>query len=89
MTPASGDQGADIIARRTGVSLVVQCKLYSGLIGNAAVQEAIAARAFYGATYAAVVSNQLYTPAARELAKRADVALLSPVELTLATVRFT
>jgi len=53
------------------------------------VQEAIAARAFYGATHAAVVSNQPYTASARELANRADVILMAPVELTLATIIFT
>ena len=89
LTPHSGDQGADIVARRASVSLVVQCKLYSSPIGNAAVQEAIAARVFYGATYAAVVSNQPYTASARELALRADVVLMAPTELSLANVRFT
>jgi len=89
LTPHTGDQGADIIARRGEISLVVQCKLYNSPVGNSAVQEAIAARAFYGATHAAVVSNQPYTASARELANRAGVILMAPVELTLATISFT
>ena len=42
-TPASGDQGADIVAVRDGLRLVVQCKRLSKPVGNAAVQEAAAA----------------------------------------------
>lgn len=67
-TPATGDQGADIIAERADIVLVAQCKLYSSPIGNKAVQEVIAARTFYAASVAIVVSNAPYTPAARQLA---------------------
>lgn len=76
VTKASGDQGIDVIARREGKRLVVQCKLYSRPIGNAAVQEVIAGRAFEAADFAAVVSNQSYTPAARQLAAASQVVLI-------------
>ncbi len=46
LTAATGDQGADIIATRNETSLVVQCKLYSSLVGNDAVQQVIGARSF-------------------------------------------
>jgi hypothetical protein len=46
LTKGSGDQGADIVCEATGRRLVVQCKLYSGSVGNSAVQEVIAAREF-------------------------------------------
>jgi len=54
ITKASGDQGADIVAQRSGQKVVVQCKFYTGSVGNRAVQEVSAARHFYGAGYAAV-----------------------------------
>ncbi len=75
-TPASGDQGADIVATRGRIRLVVQCKRYGKPVGNAAVQEAAAARRYWEADAAAVVSNAGFTPAARKLAAATGVALL-------------
>jgi restriction system protein len=76
LTPASGDQGADIIAEKQGMSIVLQCKLYARPVGNKAVQEVAAARTFYDAGFAAVVSNADYTEAARRLARRNEILLL-------------
>lgn len=75
-TPASGDQGADIVAERDGSRLVVQCKRYGKPVGNAAVQEAAAAGRYWSADRAAVVSNAGFTPAARKLAAATEVLLL-------------
>ncbi|MGH7050198.1 MAG: restriction endonuclease [Acetobacteraceae bacterium] len=80
-TKGSGDQGADVIARKANHLLVVQCKKYQKPVGNKAVQEVIAARAYQRATAAAVVSNQTYTRAARELAEKAGVLLLHFTDL--------
>ncbi len=38
-TKASGDQGADVLAEKTGTRVVIQCKLYNSPVGNKAVQE--------------------------------------------------
>ncbi|CAI3924946.1 Endonuclease [Commensalibacter communis] len=76
VTTASGDQGADVIAVKRGVTLIIQCKLYSKPVGNKAVQEVNAAKTFYHAHYAAVVSNAAYTTSARQLAASTKVALL-------------
>ena len=81
LTARCTDQGVDVLSRKGRVSVVIQCKLYSRPVGNAAVQEAIAGQAFMGATYAAVVSNQTYTRAARALAERTRVLLLSAEDL--------
>lgn len=75
-TPASGDQGADIVAVRDGLRLVVQCKRLSKPVGNAAVQEAAAALRYWAGDRAAVVSNAGFTPAARRLAGATGVLLL-------------
>ena len=80
-TPKTGDQGADIVAERRGVSLVVQCKLYSSHVGNGAEQEALAARAFHRTNLAVVVSNAAFTKSARQLAGMSDVALLHHSQL--------
>ncbi|WP_298952281.1 restriction endonuclease [uncultured Methylobacterium sp.] len=75
-TRASGDQGADVIAERDGTRLVVQCKRYARPVGNGAVQEVVAARSYWSADLAAVVSNAGFTPSARKLAAATDVRLL-------------
>lgn len=75
-TAGSGDQGADVVADRDGIRLVLQCKLYSNAVPNSAVQEAAAARLHYAAQYAAVVSNARYTPSAQQLAQTTAVTLL-------------
>ena len=77
-TGGSGDQGADLIARRDGVSVVVQCKLQVKAVGNSAVQEVGAARQFYNTQLACVVSFAAYTASARQLAKKLNVHLLHP-----------
>lgn len=82
VTPASGDQGADVIARRGPEVVVIQCKFYAGAVGNKAVQEVAAARVHYGATQAAVVSKSGFTASARQLASTNDVALLHHDELS-------
>lgn len=80
-TVVSGDQGADVIAHQAGKTLVVQCKLYGGSVGNDAVQQVLAARTFQSAHMAAVVSNQPYTRSAKQLASVGRVYLLHHDEL--------
>ena len=82
LTKASGDQGADIIAEKSGRKLVVQCKLYSQPVGNKAVQEVSAAKHFVSADLAAVASNMGFTKAAKELATANGVLLLHHNELS-------
>jgi len=80
-TIGSGDQGADIVARKAGHTLVIQCKKYSKPVGNKAVQEVIAAREFTQADSAAVVSNSSYTKSAKALAHASQVHLWHHVDL--------
>ena len=80
-TSGSGDQGADIIARKDGRSVVIQCKKYSKPVGNKAVQEVIAAREFTQTDSAAVVSNSTYTKSAKALAHASQVHLWHHVDL--------
>lgn len=76
VTKRSGDQGIDVAAQKGKILVVLQCKLYSTAIGNAAVQEAIAGREFMKADFAAVVTNAGYTKSARQLAANTGVFLL-------------
>lgn len=81
VTKASGDQGCDVLAVKGRARVAIQCKYYSKPIGNKAVQEINAAKSYYDANYAAVVSNQSYTPAAKLLATKLQVALLHHSQL--------
>ena len=75
-TPATGDQGADLIADAGRRRIVIQCKFYNRPVGNKAVQEAAAALAFHAGDRAVVVSNAGFTRAARHLAAANAVLLL-------------
>ena len=73
---ASGDFGADLIMRGFLLrKVVVQCKRYSGKVGVHAVQEAFAAKQYYRASKAIVVTNSTFTKTAKDLAKRCHVKL--------------
>jgi restriction system protein len=80
-TGRSGDQGADLVAEKNGVSVAVQCKLYAQPVGNKAVQEALAAQRYYATDHAAVVSNAAFTRSAVQLARSAGVLLLHVSDL--------
>lgn len=75
-TKKTADQGADLFVSRFGKNIVIQAKNYTGSVGNAAVQQAISAKAFYGCDEAMVVTNSYYTKSAKELASTAGVRLI-------------
>jgi restriction system protein len=87
VTPATGDQGVDILAEYRGIRAVFQCKLYASTVGNSAVQEIVAGRQFQRAQVAGVISNSSFTPSARQLAAAADVHLLHFTELETLSVQ--
>ena len=81
VTQQSRDQGVDIIATKSGLRIVLQCKLYSNPVGNKAVQEAAAGRAHEQAEVGIVVTNSSYTAPAEALAHTNKVLLLHYSEL--------
>ena len=81
ITRASGDQGVDLLAKKEGFIVAVQCKNTTQPVGNAAVQEVYAGRAFYEATAAVVVSRAGFTSSAVQLANRLSVALVDSANL--------
>lgn len=83
---AAGDQGADLIVRLAHGQVVIQAKNVRNNVGNKAVQEVHAARGFYRAAAAFVVTTAHFTKGARELAERLGVDLVEGSELaTLAS----
>ena len=81
VTQASGDYGIDVLAQNNGVSYAIQCKRYNSPVGNHAVQEAYAGAAYYGSSVPVVLTNQDFTPAAREMAASLGVKLWGRSEL--------
>jgi restriction system protein len=74
-TKRTRDQGADLIVNVNGERVVVQAKRSRNPISNSAVQEVVAAKAFYNATDAWVVTNSYFTQPAKELARANEVEL--------------
>lgn len=77
----SGDQGVDITAKKNGISYAIQCKCYSGNLGNTPVQEVNAGRQFYGCHVGVVLTNRYFTAGAKELAEKTGVLLWDRDEL--------
>lgn len=80
-TKSTGDQGADVLASKNGVSFAIQCKKHSKPVGNKAVQEANAGRDFYKQDYGVVVSNAGFTKSARQAAHACGIILLNDNQL--------
>jgi ssDNA-binding Zn-finger/Zn-ribbon topoisomerase 1 len=82
-TPASGDQGLDLILKLDGKHIGVQAKRYSKnrSVGNSAVQEVIAGKQFYGCDEGWVITNCKFTIAAKTLAKKAGIRLIDREQL--------
>ena len=76
-TSGSGDQGIDVIATKDGKTVGLQCKLLKSSVGNKAVQEAHAGKAFHQMDVVGVITNASYTKSAKALAADTGVKLLS------------
>jgi hypothetical protein len=82
-TQLSNDQGADLIIEKNGERIVVQAKHYSTPVGNKAVQEVVASKAFYdNATHAIVITNSTFTPSAIKLAEANAVKLVTGEDIS-------
>ncbi len=77
MTPITGDQGVDLIARRGQTSVAIQCKNYTGAIGNSAVQQIFAGQKHALANFACVIGTGGFTKSAFEIASITKVALIN------------
>lgn len=67
-TACTGDYGVDLIAKKDGARIAVQCKRLAKAVGVAAVQQVVSGAAHHGCNRTVVVTNQTFTKAARQLA---------------------
>lgn len=75
VTKKSSDYGADVLAEKSGIRYVFQCKYYTSVVGIASVQQVYAAKDFYNTHVAVVVTNSIFTKAAKTLANELKVIL--------------
>lgn len=80
-TPASGDQGADLLAKKDGRTIIIQAKRHEAPVGNKPVQEVASAVRFYSGDEGWVITNSTFTKSARELAQRTGVKLIEGFDL--------
>ena len=78
LTPRSGDYGADLVGTdAAGRAWVLQAKDWQAPVGVHAVQEVFAAKGYYHAHGAMVVSTHGFTLSAHTLAQRLGVQLVT------------
>jgi hypothetical protein len=75
LTPATGDQGVDVLVENNSERVAIQCKNLARSANNKPVQEVHAGAKYYGASRAWVVAPAGYTSGAFQLADRVDVEL--------------
>lgn len=80
-TKASGDEGVDIIAYKSGKKIAIQCKRYTGKISNSAIQQVYSGKTFYDCQEAYVITNSQFTENAVTLAKKLKVKLIDRNQL--------
>lgn len=81
LTKATGDFGVDLIAVKNSHRYAIQVKRYSANVGVSAVQQVVAGAKLYQANNHAVVTNSLFTNAAKVLAREHSVELVDRNEL--------
>ncbi len=76
-TKTTGDFGVDLVATRDGTRTAVQCKRkQGGAVGAAAVQQVVAGAPMHDCSATMVVTNNLFTRAAQQLAVAHDCELV-------------
>lgn len=81
VTPASGDYGVDITARKGRYRYAIQCKSYSRPVGVSAVQEVYSGIRHYSCDKGMVITNSTFTSAAKTLARENGVILIENIKL--------
>lgn len=76
-TKISGDYGVDLIGYLQGKKHAIQIKRYSLPVNLKSVQEVYAGMTFYGAKACVVVTNNVFTKAAQELAQKCNCKLIN------------
>lgn len=80
-TPASGDNGVDLLITKNKITTAVQCKRYRNSVGVSAVQEVYTGASFYNCKEALLITSSSFTAPAKKMAHKLDVILWDRQEL--------
>lgn len=80
-TASTGDYGVDLIAKKDGARMAVQCKRLAKAVGVAAVQQVVSGARQHGCHRTVVVTNRTFTKAARQLAITHQCRLVGRTQL--------
>lgn len=80
-TPSTGDQGADLIVKKDGKTIIIQAKRHANCVGNKAVQEVASAVKFYQGDEGWVITNSTFTPSAKALSQKNRIILVDGHQL--------
>ena len=75
-TPTSGDQGVDLVLRKNGVTIVVQCKAHKNVVGPAVVRELFGSMVAFRAKAAILACTGGFTKGVHEFVKGKPISLL-------------
>lgn len=76
-TTRTGDQGCDLIIHmKNGDRLGIQCKRYTGNVGNAPVKDIVNSKPFYGLSLLMVVTSSYFTPGGIEAGCKSKVTMV-------------
>ena len=81
LTPASGDQGIDLILRKDGDTTIVQCKSYNRPVGPAAARELYGALIDCGAKNAVLACTAGFTQGVFDFVRGKPITLISAQDL--------
>jgi len=84
LTPSGGDYGADVIARKKGLTIIISAKRYdeSNVVGNRWVQQLVGAMPHFSADSAVLMTTSYFTKQAIEQAENCSVELIDGEELS-------
>ena len=83
LTPTSGDNGIDVIAKNKHISIGIQAKLYyNHNVGNKAIQEVFSGKNYYQLTHALVITNWTFSKPALTLANSLKVLTIDRNKLS-------
>ena len=80
-TPSSGDEGVDLILRRPGETIVVQCKAHQNPVGPAAARELFGSMIHFKADRAILACTGGFTRGVKEFVRDKPIDLISVSEL--------
>jgi len=89
-TKPGHQQGTDFILIKRNIRIAIEAKRWNSKVGNRAVQQINSGRSHYHCNQAWVITNNFFTPQAKELAQSCDVRLINRNELNdmISQVRF-